>query len=65
MPQMRWDHGRLVIRISDDAPWVDYRHTPYYLPDYPMPHGSPGYRTMQNALKMGVTYAKIENQTID
>jgi hypothetical protein len=65
MTVMRWLNGRLVMRLSDNGPWFDYKQTPYYLPDYDIQGGSPGYRTMQNALSKGVKYAPLENQKID
>jgi hypothetical protein len=55
---MKWQNGILVIQLAPNAPFVHYRHTEYYLPDYQIANGSPGYRTMQNALNMGVKYVQ-------
>lgn len=48
---MKWDQGRLKVKVPGiNQPWVDYTQTLYYQPDYEIPRGSAGYRTMQNLL---------------
>lgn len=59
--KMRWNSGKLEFCMGIGKPWIGYRQSPYYVADYGMPNGSPGYATMQNALKQGVVYERKES----
>ena len=45
-----------MVRSSPTGEWVHYKKCPYALPDYSIPNGSVGFKTMQALLKMGATY---------
>lgn len=66
---MKWDTstmpGRLKFRMAKGQPWIDYKQSPYFVPDHQISNGSLGYATMQNALKRGVTYYTEADQASD
>ena len=56
--QMKWKEGILIVRSSPTGEQVHYKNCPYALPDYNIPNGSAGFRTMQSLLKLGATYCQ-------
>jgi hypothetical protein len=56
--QIKWMFGSLYFRSNPFSSWVHYKQCPYYLPDYQVPNGSKGFRTMQNCLARGVVYCQ-------
>lgn len=53
--KMYWDSSTSnlwVIDANHPSP-VIYSNHPLRVPDYPIPHGSKGYATMQRLLKLG------------
>lgn len=71
MKQMAWLNPtleapkQLYLRTSSEQPWIPYKESTEYVPDYLIPGGSAGFATQQVLMKKGWKLISSEGITLD